>query len=156
MTGGSTSLDQIGFTELLRSGAHQWKNLKEEIMTEKDPARLRSLRVSATGAEYFVGSAQAVAETGEIVVASATGSQLPAYAFNATNVVWVVGTQKITRSLNDALRRVREYALPMETARMKSQGYPGSMIGKILILEREAPFLGRNLTVIFVNEKLGF
>ena len=156
MTGGSTSLDQIGFTELLKSGAHQWKNLKEEIMSEKDPARLRSLRVGATGAEYFLGSVQAVAETGEIVVASATGSQLPAYAFNATNVIWVVGTQKITQSLNDALRRTREYALPMETARMKSQGYPGSMIGKMLILEREAPFLGRNLTAIFVNEKLGF
>ena len=156
MTGGSTSLDQIGFTELLKSGAHQWKNLKEEIMTEKDPAKLRSLRVNATGAQYFLGSVQAVAETGEIVVASATGSQLPAYAFNATNVIWVAGTQKITPSLNDALRRTREYALPMETARMKSQGYPGSMIGKMLILEREAPFLGRNLTMILVNEKLGF
>jgi L-lactate utilization protein LutC len=156
MTGASTSLDEIGFTELLQSGTHQWKNLKQELMSEKDPAKLRSLRVKATGSEYFIGSVQAVAETGEIVVASASGSQIPAYAFNARNVVWVVGAQKIVRSLEEALRRVREHALPLETSRMKSQGFPGSMIGKILILEREPPQLGRNLTMILVNEKLGF
>jgi L-lactate utilization protein LutC len=156
MTGSSTSLDQIGFTELLKSGAHQWKNLKQELMSEKDPAKQRSLRVKATGAEYFIGSVQAVSETGEIVVASASGSQIPAYAFSARNVVWVVGAQKIVRSLEEALRRVREHALPLETARMKSQGFPGSMIGKILILEREPPQFGRSLTMILVNEKLGF
>ena len=156
MTGSSTSLDQIGFTDLLKSGAHNWKNLKLELMSEKDPAKQRSLRVQATGAEYFIGSVQAVAETGEIVVASASGSQIPAYAFNSRNILWVVGAQKIVRSLEEALRRVREHALPLETARMKSQGYPGSMIGKILILEREPPQFGRNLTMILVNEKLGF
>ena len=156
MTGASTTLDQIGFTELLKSGAHKWKNLKQEIMSEKDPAKQGSLRVQATGAEYFVGSVQAVAETGEVVIVSASGSQIPAYAFNARNVVWVVGAQKIVPSLEEALRRIREHALPLETARMKSQGFPGSMIGKILILERELPQLGRNLTMILVNEKLGF
>ena len=156
MTGGSTTLDQIGFTELLKSGAHKWKNLKQEIMSEKDPAKQGSLRVQATGAEYFIGSVQAVAETGEVVVVSASGSQIPAYAFNARNIVWVVGTQKIVPSLEEALRRVREHALPLENARMKAQGFPGSMIGKILILEREAPQLGRNLTMILINEKLGF
>ena len=156
MTGASTTLDQIGFTELLKSGVHKWKNLKQEIMSEKDPAKQGSLRVQATGAEYFVGSVQAVAETGEVVVVSASGSQIPAYAFNARNIVWVVGTQKIVPSLEEALRRVREHALPLESARMKTQGFPGSMIGKILILEREPPQLGRNLTMILVNEKLGF
>ncbi len=129
MTGASTSLDQIGFTELLKSGKHHWKNIKDEVMSEKDPGKQREIRVKATGAEYFVGSVQAVAETGEVVVASASGSQIPAYAFNARNVIWVV--------------------------RMKGLGYPGSMIGKMLILERER-VPGRNLTMVLVNEKLGF
>src|SRR6266571_2548591 len=141
MTGASASLDQIGFTELLKSGRHHWKNLKEEVMSEKDPVRQRELRVE---------------ETGEVVVASASGSQIPAYAFNARNVIWVVGTQKIVRSLEEALRRIREHALPLETARMKSLGYPGSMIGKLLILERELTILERDFTMVLVNEKLGF
>ena len=78
-------------------------------MSEKDPVKQREQRIKTTGAEYFVGSVQAVAETGEVVVASATGSQIPAYAFNARNVVWVVGTQKIVPSLEEGLRRVREH-----------------------------------------------
>jgi L-lactate utilization protein LutC len=154
MTGASISLDQIGFAELLKSGRHSWKNLRSDIMSEKDPAKQRELRVKATGAEYYIGSVQAVAETGELVFASASGSQIPAYAFNARNAVWVVGAQKIVPSLEEGLRRVREYALPVEDARMKSFGYPGSMIGKILILERER-VPGRNLSMILVNEKLG-
>ena len=125
-------------------------------MSEKDPGRQRELRVKATGAEYFIGSVHAVAETGEVVVASASGSQIPAYAFNARNVIWVVGTQKIVPSLEEALRRIREHALPLETSRMKSLGYPGSMIGKLMILERELTMLERDLTMVFVNEKLGF
>ncbi len=59
-------------------------------------------------------------------------------------------------SLEEALRRIREHALPLETARMKSLGYPGSMIGKLLILERELTILERDLTMVLVNEKLGF
>jgi L-lactate utilization protein LutC len=153
MTGASRTLDEIGFTETVAAGK-RWKNLKAEIMAEKDPVKQKALRKKSTEAAYFVGSVQAVAETGEIVVASASGSQIPAYAFSADNVIWVAGIQKIVTNLDEALKRVREHALPMESARMKSLGYPGSMIGKILIFERERP--GRNISLILVNEKLGF
>jgi len=39
---------------------------------------------------------------------------------------------------------------------MKSIGAPGSMIGKVLIFEREAAFLRRKVTLILVNEVLGY
>ena len=154
MTGASATLDEIGFLQLLKLGTHQWKNLKSEITGEKDPVRQRELRVRAAAAQYFVGSAHAVAETGEIVVASASGSQIPAYAYSSNYVFWVVGAQKIVASLDEGLRRVREYCLPMESAKMRSLGYPGSAIGKLLIFERERASQ-RSLTLILVNEKLG-
>src|SRR5712692_1292711 len=37
MTGASASLDQIGFTELLKSGTPHRKNLKQELLSEKAP-----------------------------------------------------------------------------------------------------------------------
>ena len=154
MTGASATLDEIGFLQLLKSGTHQWKNLKSEIMSEKDPVRQRELRIRAAAAQYFIGSAHAVAETGEIVIASASGSQIPAYSYSSNNVIWVVGAQKIVAGLEDGLKRVREYCLPMETAKMKQLGYPGSAIGKLLIFERERAS-HRNLTMILVKEKLG-
>ena len=94
-------------------------------------------------------------QSGEVIIASNTGSQLPSYAYSSNNVVWVVGEQKIVLNLEEGMRRVREYCLPLEDIRMKQAGFPGSAIGKILIFERET-MSSRKITLIFVNEKLGF
>jgi len=157
MTGGSVTLTQIGLDALLISGNHPWRNFKADLLAEKDPTKQSAMRLQGTLAEYFLGSVNAIAETGELVFASATGSQLPAYAYSSRNVIWVAGAQKITPSVDEALRRVREYVLQMESERQKNVGNKGgSFIGRILIFEREPAYLRRNLHLILVNEVLGF
>jgi len=155
MTGGSETLQEIGFIDLLKSGNHPWNNLKDKIMAEKDEARQAELRIQSVLSEYFLGSVHAIAETGELVFASATGSQLPSYVYTSRNVIWIAGTQKIVPTLADAIQRVEEYVLPREDARMKSEGYSGSVIGKLLIFKFEID-PNRNLKLILVPEKLGF
>lgn len=155
MIGGSTTLEQIGFVNLLKSKNHPWVNLKDKILAEKDKNKQNELRRLSVTSQYFIGSVHAVSQTGEVLVASASGSQIPSYAFSSDNVIWVVGTHKITKNLKDAFDRVRNYALPLEDKRMKSIGYSGSTIGKLLIFEREI-MPNRKITLIFVNEKLGF
>ena len=158
MTGASITLQQTGFEALLMSGNHSWKYLKAGILAEKDPAKTLALRKQATLADYFLGSVHAIAETGEILIASATGSQLSAYAYSSTNIIWVAGAQKITPNLETAFQRVREYVLPLEDKHMK-QLYgeqARSFIGKILLFEREAPYLHRSVNLLLVNEVLGF
>lgn len=154
MTGSSTTLNEIGFTELLKSGQHAWQNWKDLIFAEKDEAKQNELRKRSVTSEYFLGSVHAVAETGEVLVASATGSQLPSYVFTSPHVIWVVGTQKIMPDLDSAMQRLREYVFPLENKRMQGDGYPGSMFGKIMLFEKE--FVPGRITVIFVQEKLGF
>lgn len=157
MTGGSITLTEIGLDEVLISGRHSWRNYKADLLAEKDPARQAALRLQGTMAEFFLGSVNAIAETGELVFASATGSQLPAYVYTSKNVIWVAGTQKITPTLDDALRRVREYVLPREDERQRNRGNKaGSFIGRILIFEREPAYLRRNLSLILVSQALGF
>lgn len=155
MTGGSTTLDQIGFTELMKSGKHPWKNLKDEILSEKDPKRQDELRKKSVTSEYFLGSIHAVTVNGEILIVNATGSSIPSYAFSSDNVIWIVGTQKIVPTLEDGFKRIREYCVPLEDNRMKNIGYQGTTIGKYLIFEREINE-NRKIYLIFVNEKLGF
>jgi len=155
MLGGSTTLEQIGFVDLLKSKKHLWRNLKDEVLTEKDPEKQWELRKKSVTADYFLGSVHAVAETGEVLIASNTGSQLPSYAYSSDNLIWVVGAQKIVHTLEDGFRRLREYVLLLEDKRVKSIGYSGSAIGKILLFERETN-PDRRITLIFVNEKLGF
>ena len=155
MTGSSRTLEEIGFVDLLKSGKHPWKNWKDMILAEKDEAKQMKLRRESVSSEYFLGSVHAVAETGEAVIASNSGSQLPSYVYTSKNVIWVVGTQKIVPTLDDALKRVREYVFPLEDARMKSLGYPGSNISKLLIFQKEIN-PDRKITLLLVNEKLGF
>lgn len=156
MNGSSRTLEEIGFVEHLKSGNHGWKNLHEEILEEKDPAKQATLRKQAVLADYYLGSVHAVAETGQLIIASNSGSQLPHIVFTSPNLVFVVGTQKLTQNLDTALSRVRDYVLPLEDKRMKDVGMGGSAISKLLIFEREPAFMGRKVHVIFVNEKLGF
>ena len=65
----------------------------------------------------------------------------------------VVGHQKLVATLDEGLRRLREYSLPREYLRMQGAGYPGSLLAKALVVEREPR--GR-ITVILVAETLGF
>jgi len=65
MTGSSITLNQIGFTDLLKSGKHPWKNWKDIILAEKDGAKQMELRMKSVLSEYFLGSVHAIAETGE-------------------------------------------------------------------------------------------
>lgn len=156
MTGASLTLTQIGLDDLLISGNHPWNNLKQEILAEKDEAKQALLRKQSILADTFLGSVHAISETGELVIASATGSQLPSYAFSSNQVIWVAGAQKIASSLDDAINRVRQYVFPLENERMKSVGAPGSVMGKLLIIENEVPFLQRQVTLVLVKEVLGF
>lgn len=156
MTGSSRTLEEIGFIDHLKAGQHGWKNLKEAIVGESDPSKQDELRKQSVHAEYFLVSAHAVTEQGQLIQASNSGSQLPSVAFTSKNVIFVVGAQKIVPTLEEGMKRIREYVLPLEDERMKQTGGSGSQISKILILEREPAFMHRTVTILFVNEKLGF
>jgi hypothetical protein len=106
--------------------------------------------------EVIVGSVHAVTETGSLVIASASGSQLPGYAGGAARALWIVGAQKVVPDLPTALRRVEEHCLPLESERVrKAYGKPiASAINRMLILNAE-PDPGRG-TVLLLREAIGF
>ena len=156
MNGASRTLEQIGFIDYLKTGQHGWNNLHAAINAEKDPAKQGALRKQATLSDYYLGSVHAVAETGELVIASNSGSQLPNIVFNSPNLIFVVGAQKITPTLEAAKARLQEYVIPLEDARMMEAMKVGTKLNKELVFHGEATYTGRKVRVIFVNEKLGF
>ncbi len=156
MNGASRTLEEIGYVDYLKVGKHGWNNLHDAILQEKDPTKQSELRKQSALSDYYLGSVHAVAKTGELVIASNSGSQLPHLAFTSLNLILVVGAQKITPDLKSALARLNDYVFPLENARMKEAGMGGSFVSKVLIFNKEQPFLGRKVHVIFVNEKLGF
>src|SRR5258708_7369235 len=106
MNGSSRTLEQIGFIDYLANGGHGWNNLHDGILAEKDPAKQMELRKYSVVSDFYLGSVHAVSESGELVVASASGSQFPHLAFTSPNLVLVVGTQKIVPTLAHAHKRI--------------------------------------------------
>jgi hypothetical protein len=156
--GSSMTLRQIGFEPLILSGNHPWRNLKGEMLAEKDPARQSELRRQLALADWFLGSVHAITLAGQLLVASNTGSQLPAYSFTARNIVWVAGTQKIVPTVEDGFRRIREHCAPLvEKQGLDESGRAGfGRIGKMLLFENENPLLKRTVRLLLVNEVLGY
>ena len=148
----SVTLDTIGVPkELNESG--KFNSVRAKLMDEKVSAREKK-RLGAAP-EWTVGSVHAVTENGEVVIASNTGSQLPAYAYGADHVVWVVGAQKIVKNLDDAHKRLYEYVLPLESERAKkAYGVAGSFVSKLLVVNKEIQ--PERITMIIVGEVLGF
>ena len=149
----SETLDDIGFSDY---AAHnpRFHNFHDDLVSESDPQKQRDIRRSSSLADYFIGSVQAIAESGEVVVASGSGSQIPAYAFNATHVIWVVGVQKICPTLDEAIARVRGYTVERHDAWLVDQGRNPAPIGKLMICEREG--VPGRITVILIRQSLGW
>ncbi len=154
MTGSSTTLIEIGFEEYVAGGQSGWNLLHSGINAENNAAKRAELRRKSVTAEYFISGANAIAQTGEIVACDAGGSRVGAWPFAAGHLILVVGINKIVPTLEDALKRVRQYAYPLENVRaMKVYGTP-SVIGKCVILSHER--IEGRITLVLVKESLGY
>lgn len=156
MNGASRTLEQIGYIDHLKSGDHPWNNLHAGIFAESDPVKQGALRKQATLSDFYLGSVHALAATGELVIASNTGSQLPHIAFTSPNIIFVVGTNKIAPSLGDALARLEQHVVPLEDERMQQAYGMGTTLSKTLIFHRESPVTRRPVHILLVPERLGF
>jgi L-lactate utilization protein LutC len=156
MNGASKTLEQIGFVEFLKAEKHGWNNLHETIMAEKDLAKQGVLRKQALTSDYYLGSVHALMETGEFLIASNTGSQLPHIVFSSPNLIFVVSTKKIVPDFQEAMKRLEEYVVPLEDKNMMQKYGFGTSLNKIVIFKNENPNMGRKVRMILVEELLGF
>lgn len=111
------------------------------------------MRRIGSASDCTVGSVHAVTEDGKVVIASATGSQLPNYVYGASHVIWLVGTQNIVENLDDAFDRIENYVYDLEDARaLKAYGNHSS-INKMLIYRKEPQ---KRITIVFIKQPVGF
>jgi YkgG family uncharacterized protein len=151
--GASQSLDLSGITdEIDKSGRYQ--ALRPRTFSMDRQTQADEIRRLSSAPDVMLGSVHAVTETGSLLTASMSGSQLGPYATGAGRVILVVGTQKIVSDVEEGLRRIHQYALLLEDARAQAAYGINSAVNKVLIINREIT-PGR-ITVVFVNEALSF
>ena len=152
-TGASETLRLSGIeADINASGRYQ--AIRPRVLAMDRATQADEIRRLTASPDFVLGSVAALTETGSLVVASGSGSQLPAYSGGAAHAIWIVGAQKVVPDLSVALRRVEEHALPLESARaMAVYGQP-SAINRLLVLNAE-PRPGRG-TVLLLREAIGF
>jgi len=163
---GSLTLDQLGIVKRLEMrGAKVFNQYKAGINREKN----LELRRQGTLADFYLASANAISEKGELVFFSAYGNRTAGISY-AKNVIVVCGINKITQNLEEAIKRGREYATPLNCKRLNwntpcfKDGicrkeiclFPEykRMCAQVLIVEAEVT--ADRLKVILVGENLGF
>ena len=133
--GASQSLEISGITEALEKSG-RYDPIGPRIWTMDRATQGDEIRRLTASPDVMLGSVHALTESGSLVTASMSGSQLGPYASGAGRLILVVGTQKIVSDLDEAIRRIDEYAFALEDARAQAAYGIHSGVNKILIINR--------------------
>src|SRR5215216_4200771 len=151
--GSSVTLETLGIkNEVDTSG--KYDALRPKMFAMNRETQGREIRKLGGAPDYAAGSVHAVTEAGQVLIASNTGSQLGPYAAGAGKVIWVVGAQKLVKDLEEGMKRIQEYSIPLEDVHMQELYNAHTNLSKLLIINKEIR-PGR-ITMIIVNEQLGF
>jgi hypothetical protein len=150
--GASATLGQLGITDALEAAGDY--NAIRPITRSMDRAtQMREIRKLGSAPDVFVNSVNGVTEEGQMVFASASGSQIGPIASGAGRVILVVGAQKVVPDLATAMRRLDEYVFPLVDVQAQQAYGRHSAMNKVLIVNGDYP--GRT-TVVLVEEPVGF
>lgn len=151
-SGKSKTLEDIGvFQALMESDRYRF--IRKQTMKMDRQTRAAEIRKLTAAPDVMLGSVNAVTEAGQLVAASASGSQLGPYASGAGRLMLVVGSQKLVPDLDAALARIRVHVQPYEDQRLREQLGIGTQLARVLILERD--FRPGRTTIILVREPVG-
>jgi len=151
-SGKSKTLEDIGlFKELMEDERYDF--IRRRTMKMDRRTQMGEINKMSATPDVMVNSAHAVTEAGQIVITSASGSQIGPIASGAGHLILVIGSQKVVPDLDAAFRRINDVAFPYEDARLREQLGVGTKITRTLILERD--FMPGRTTVILVREPVG-
>jgi hypothetical protein len=151
--GASQTLEVTGIAQELDTSG-RYESIGSRIRSMDRATQGDEIRRESAAPDVMLGSVHAVTETGSVLAASMSGSQLGAYVAGAGRVILVVGTQKIVADVEEGLRRIDEYAFPLEDARALEAYGIHSAVNKVVIINRE--IVPGRITVVLVDEALGF
>jgi hypothetical protein len=152
----SITLETIGAVKEFNETG-KYDSIRDHFSKMDQAKQGREMRKMGAAPDIALGSVHAVTETGTLIIASLTGSQLPAYAAGAGTVIYVVGAQKIVTNVEEGMKRISDYLIDRESERArKAYNLPEGFrtaANKILIFNRE--LIPNRVKVIIAGEVLG-
>ena len=152
MTNTSVTLQETGIADAINDDG-PYDSARNSMLALDYATQLQEMKAIAGQPAYALGSVHAITRDGTLVIASASGSQLASYAWGATNVIFVVGAQKLVPNLEAAHERIYKHSLILEDARAYAAYGQNSYVGKVLEFHQEQP--GR-IHIVLIRQSIGF
>ena len=161
--GGSMTIRDMGLNDALHQ-AGTYQVLDRDLA--QSPEEAQAIYRQAFSADFYLSSANAMSEQGDIVNIDGNGNRVAAIAWGPKKVIFVVGVNKIAKDLDAAIKRARGTAAPINTTRLNRDTpctldgvchdchSPNSICNQIHII-RNSYDNGR-FAVVLVGEELGY
>ena len=159
--GGSVSIDESGIKDVLRE---KGAVLLDRALA-KNPQEVRNIYLQAFDCDAYLMSSNAISENGVLVNIDGNGNRLANLVYGSQKVFLLVGKNKICKTEEDALSRVRNITAPLNSKRLNKKT-PCVVDGKChdclspecicnhIVFTRHCLYPKR-INVILVNENLG-
>ncbi len=160
--GGSLTLSETGILDALKSGGYCMIDREKA----KTPEERKMIQRKALSSDYFLMSANAISEDGVIVNMDGNGNRAAAMVYGPDRVIVICGMNKVAKTVEDAVSRVRNIASPInaqrfdistpckKTASCANCKCADSICANLVITRLSRPE-GR-IQVILIGEELGF
>ena len=160
--GGAISAAQVGVQEAVHAG--NYTVIDRDAVS--DPAEKNRLMRECFNADYFITGANALSQDGQMVNIDGNGNRVGMIVYGPKHIIVVAGMNKVCPTIEDAVKRARTVAAPMNQQRF---GLPNpctttgscadclcetSICNQILVTRHCKP-AGR-IKFVLVGEELGF
>ena len=160
--GGSMTIRDMGIPQMLKNRGTLEVLDRDEVA---NPDEVVKIYERAFTADVYLSSANAISEDGVIVNIDGNGNRVAAITWGPKKVIFIIGINKVTQTVEAALQRARSTASPINAARFDVQtpcqvdgvchncNSPESICNYVHFL-RNSP-RGRHI-VILVGDEFGF
>ncbi|MBU5438903.1 lactate utilization protein [Tissierella sp. MSJ-40] len=161
--GDSMTLFETGVIDFLREGEFVFLDKYEEGITKEEK---REIYIKNFSADTFISSTNAITEKGELYNIDGNGSRVAPMIYGPKQVIIVAGINKVVKDIEEAERRVRSYAAPIDAKRLNKDtpctkvGYcvdcssPNRICNDFVVIKGQ--FIKGRIKIIIVGKQLGY
>lgn len=120
--GGSMTLKEIGVLDVLRNGEYNFL----DRYSVSNPDDIMKVYFDSMSADVYMSSSNAITENGELYNVDGNCNRVAAITFGPKSVIIVAGVNKIVKSLDEAVLRVKTVAAPLNCKRLNKKTYCAS------------------------------
>lgn len=161
--GDSMTLFETGVIDFLRKGNYVFLDKYKENLTSEDK---REIYIKNFSADTFLSSTNALTENGELFNIDGNGSRVAPMVYGPKQVIIIAGINKIVKDMEEAERRVRRFAAPIDAKRL-GKDTPCTKMGYCVdckssdricndFVTIKGQFIKGRIKIIIVGKELGY